>query len=73
MYNLNWIIVIVFNYTYAYAWDYKLVFIYIYINSQRSKKIQLDFYWILNFSPHVPFNFVPSELFNAKIEDSKSN
>ena len=27
------------------------------INSETSKKIQLDFNWILNFAPCVPFNF----------------
>jgi len=39
------------------------MYIYIYthththINSQNLKKTQLDFDLILNFAPHVPFNF----------------
>ena len=34
-----------------------MINIYIYINSQSLEKIQLDFNLILNFVPHVPFNF----------------
>ena len=54
---------------------YQLVYIYIYINRQNLKKIQLDFNWILNLVPCVPFNFnfVPSELLSVKIEEFKSN
>ena len=32
-------------------------YIYIYIYSQSLEKIQLDFNWIINFAPRVPFNF----------------
>ena len=56
----------------AHHIGYQLV--YIYINRQNSKKIQLDFNWILNLVPCVPFNFnfVPSELLSVKIEEFKS-
>ena len=49
------------------------LFIYIYIKRQNLEKIQLDFNWILNFTLHVPSNFlifVASELLDAKTEES---
>ena len=50
-------------------------YILVYINSQNLEKIQLDFNWILNFTPRFSliFNFVPSELLSVKIEESKFN
>ena len=30
--------------------------LYIYINSQNLEKIQLEFNWIFNFAPYIPFN-----------------
>ena len=40
------------------------------VNSQNSKKIQLDFNWILNFAPYVPFNISFSKDMN-KIPGNK--
>ena len=47
--------------------------LYIYINIQSSKKIQLIGFSILRHMSYLIFNFLPSELMNVKIEESKSN
>ena len=54
--------------------DYILVYIYILISKvQRKSNYILIGFSILRHMSYLIFNFLPSELMNVKIEESKSN